>query len=179
VHDEPVSSQQFRNLLSQFASGVTVVAARSPGGLVGFTATGFTSVSLAPPLVLVCVNQHGSSHASLVGADLFGVSVLADDQGWIAERFARSHAERFVGVALSAARAPCVEGSLAELECRRHAIHPAGDHTILVGEVIGGCVRQAGLPLVHFARQFGGFRSELAPRVAPEPVQSLRQGESI
>lgn len=159
---ELISRAGFREILSQFASGVTVVTARDADGPVGFTATGFTSVSLVPPLILVCINKDASAHEATVASEYFGVSILDESQAWIATQFARSNIDRFVGVALRtpvAARAPLIEGALAQLECKRHALHVAGDHTILVGEVLAGAVG-VGRPLLHFSRRFGAFVPE-------------------
>ena len=155
----PISGPQFREALAHFASGVTVVAARTAEGLVGFTATGFTSASLTPPLVLVCVGRSASAHDGIVGAERFGVSVLSDGQEWMAEQFARSGIDRFRGVSLLPGGVPLVEGALVQLECRRYARHDAGDHSILLGEALNGFVA-AGRPLVRFARRFGGFVAE-------------------
>jgi flavin reductase (DIM6/NTAB) family NADH-FMN oxidoreductase RutF len=174
---EPISGRLFREALGHFASGVTVVAARTATGLVGFTATGFTSLSLTPPLVLVCVGRHASVHEGLVSADHFGVSVLSDRQGWIAEQFACSGVDRFRNVVLRSEQIPSIDGALVRLECRRDALHEAGDHTIVVGEVLAGSVA-AGRPLVHFARHFGSFVSEAAPRSASD-VAIARQGGSV
>jgi len=160
---EPISDRLFREALSHFASGVTVVTARTAAGLVGFTATGFTSVSLTPPLVLVCVGRHGSAHERIVGADYFGVSVLSDRQGWIAEQFACSGIDRFRDVVLRPGHVPSIDGALVRLECGRFALHDAGDHTIVIGEVLAASVAP-GRPLVHFARHFEGFVAEAAPR---------------
>jgi|HubBroStandDraft_2_1064218.scaffolds.fasta_scaffold07743_4 flavin reductase (DIM6/NTAB) family NADH-FMN oxidoreductase RutF len=173
---EPISGQLFRDALSRFASGVTIVAARTANGLVGFTATGFTSVSLEPPLILVCVGRRASAHDGIVDADRFGVSVLATDQAWIAEQCARSCVDRFRGVALSRDRVPQIDGAIAQLACLRHARHEAGDHTILVGEVLSGVIG-SGRPLVHFARRFGGFTTELVGRPIPDIVP-IQRGES-
>jgi flavin reductase (DIM6/NTAB) family NADH-FMN oxidoreductase RutF len=173
---EPISGRLFREALGHFASGVTVVAARTATGLVGFTATGFSSVSLTPPLVLVCVGKHCSVHERIVGADHFGVSVLSDRQGWIAEQFACSGIDRFQNVVLRPGRVPFIDGALVRLECGRYALHDAGDHTIVIGEVLAGSVA-AGRPLVHFAKNFGGFTAEAAPLCASEPAIA-RQGGS-
>jgi flavin reductase (DIM6/NTAB) family NADH-FMN oxidoreductase RutF len=173
---EPVSSRVFRETLSHFASGVTVVAAQTANGLVGFTATGFTSVSLTPPLILVCVGRHCSAHDGIVGADLFGVSVLSDRQEWIAQQFARSGGDRFRNVVLRSIEVPRIDGALAQLECRRYGLHEAGDHTIVIGEVLAGVVL-AGRPLVHFARRFGSFVSDAAPR-STSGASTARQGGS-
>ncbi len=160
---DPVPSAAFREALAHFASGVTIVAARGPAGLAGFTATGFTSVSLSPPLILVCVNKTASAYDGVIGADLFGVSVLREDQRWVAEQFATSGIDCFEGVPVrlgAAASVPLIEGALAQLECRPHARHDAGDHTLLVGHVLSA-VTVTGRPLVHFARNFGAFAPEL------------------
>jgi flavin reductase ActVB len=170
---EPMTSAAFREALSQFASGVTIVAANSASGLVGFTATGFTSVSLTPPLVLVCIDKDASAHGGVVTAEYFGVSILDEKQEWVALQFAQSGIDRFRGVQLrtsEAGRAPFIDGALAHLECRRHACLEAGDHTILVGEVLEGVVG-VGRPLVHFARRFGSF-------VAVGPDRSKVAGQS-
>lgn len=173
---EAISELLFRDALSRFASGVTVVAAQTAQGLVGFTATGFTSVSLEPPLVLICVGHHASAHDAIVEAERFGVSVLADDQEWIASQCARSRVDRFRGVALRHERVPQIDGAIVQLGCRRHARHEAGDHTILVGEVLS-CFLAPGRPLVHFARRFGGFTGEPIAHSSAEIVP-IQQGES-
>jgi flavin reductase (DIM6/NTAB) family NADH-FMN oxidoreductase RutF len=150
-------SQAFREALAHFASGVTVVTAQTPGGPVGFTASAFTSVSLAPPLILVCVGKARSAHDAVVGGTHFGVSVLAERQVWIADRLARSGPDRFRDIPLlSATSVPLIDEALVQLECRRYATHDAGDHTILLGEVLDSSVR-AGKPLVHFGRKLGRF----------------------
>jgi flavin reductase (DIM6/NTAB) family NADH-FMN oxidoreductase RutF len=166
----------FREALSRFASGVVIVTAHTPAGLMGFTASAFASVSLEPPLVLVCVGKRASTHAGIVEAPHFGVSVLHAKQAWVADQFAhRQGVERFAGVPLRAtASVPIVEGALAELVCSRHALHDAGDHTILVGRVLE-CRSNAGRPLVHYARTFGGFVAEHAPR--QNGARSLPNGE--
>jgi flavin reductase (DIM6/NTAB) family NADH-FMN oxidoreductase RutF len=162
---ESISGAGFREALAHFASGVTIVAARDAQGLVGFTATGFTSVSLSPPLILVCISKTASAHDGVVGAELFGVSVLDERQMWIAEQFARTGVDRFDGVSLREAGAPVplIKEALAHLECRRHAVHEAGDHTILFGHVLGSSVSKGGRPLVHFARRFGAFSASSSP----------------
>jgi flavin reductase ActVB len=154
------SSAAFREALSHFATGVVVVATRAPGGLTGFTASAFSSLSLDPPLVLVCIGKKATAHHAVVNADLVGISVLAAGQRWIAEQFAQHGVDRFRGVPLvSDAPVPLVDGAIAQLECARHELHDAGDHTIFIA-----LVRHArtvpGRPLVHYARAFGGFAPE-------------------
>jgi flavin reductase (DIM6/NTAB) family NADH-FMN oxidoreductase RutF len=156
---EPITSAVFREALGHFASGVTVVTARGETGPVGFTATGFTSVSLTPPLVLVCVGKRASVHDVVVGADCFGVSLLSEGQRSVAEQFARSGHDRFAGVPVRHAGAPLLDGAVVQLECRHHARHDAGDHTILVGEVLSAAIGNDA-PLVHHRRRYGRFTIE-------------------
>jgi flavin reductase (DIM6/NTAB) family NADH-FMN oxidoreductase RutF len=120
---------------------------------------------LSPPLILVCVGKKSSVHDRVVDAEFFGVSVLAERQAWVAEQFARSGTDRFLGVRLSAEgspRAPLIEGAIVQLECSRHALHDAGDHTLLIGRVLAGAIAR-GRPLVHFDRRFGGFLADGVP----------------
>lgn len=155
----PISSESFKDTLAQFASGVTIVTTHGAHGYVGFTATGFTSVSLSPPLVLVCIARKASAHDAVVGSDHFGVSVLDEHRPWIATQFARSNVDRFADVPVSLQEptgVPLIEGAIAHLQCRKHVRHDAGDHSILVGEVLAASVT-SGNPLLHFARRFGHF----------------------
>ncbi len=157
--DRSLDEAGFRDALAHFGSGVTVVAARAAGALVGLTATAFTSVSIAPPLVLVCVGRTTGAGDGVVSSDVFGISILEQSQRWIAEHFARKNVDRFQGVSWSAgpiASAPLIDGALARLECRQHARHDAGDHVLLVGRVLGVTVAD-GAPLMHHRRQFGMF----------------------
>jgi flavin reductase (DIM6/NTAB) family NADH-FMN oxidoreductase RutF len=152
-----VSQSSFREALARFASGVVVVTGQGPAGPVGFTVSAFSSLSLEPPLVLFCVGKTASAYAGILAASLFGISVLEEKQADIATRFARQGIDRFEGVALRAgAPVPLLEGALAQLECRRHATHDAGDHTIVVGEVLAARW-SPGAPLLHYDRKFGKF----------------------
>jgi flavin reductase (DIM6/NTAB) family NADH-FMN oxidoreductase RutF len=158
MHDS-LSEARFREALAHFASGVTVVTARGPREPVGFTATSFTSVSIEPPLVLVCVAKSAGAHDAVVTSARFGVSILAERQEWIAAQFARSGVDRFYLVPLwgeGPGGVPLVEGAIVHLECSHHAAHAAGDHTILVGQVVTTRVG-SGRPLVRYRRQFGAF----------------------
>jgi flavin reductase (DIM6/NTAB) family NADH-FMN oxidoreductase RutF len=149
--------QTFRDALAQFASGVIILATRQEERLAGLTATAFSSVSLDPPLVLVCVARTASSYAAVVAADLLGISVLAEEQGWIARQIAKTGVDKFAGVSLVPGKSvPLVDGALAHLECRTHARHEAGDHTIVIAEVIATAVA-VGRPLLHYDRKLGGF----------------------
>jgi flavin reductase (DIM6/NTAB) family NADH-FMN oxidoreductase RutF len=145
--------------MREFATGVTVVATVRPDGTpYGLTVNSFTSLSLEPPLVLVCLSRQ------LSGLDLFregrpfAVNVLGAAQRWISDRFARaSPEERFRDVAWrpGATGAPLLEGCLAVLECRVEQWLPGGDHVIVLGAPVAGEVRApADDPLVFFR---GGY----------------------
>jgi flavin reductase (DIM6/NTAB) family NADH-FMN oxidoreductase RutF len=167
---ESVSGQAFRDALAQFASGVTIVATRQGEQLAGLTATAFSSVSLDPPLVLVCVAKTAGAHDAVASAERVGISVLAVEQGWVARQFARHGVDKFGGVPLVPGRGvPLVGGALAHLECRRHARHDAGDHTIVVAEVIAASAA-GGKPLLHYARKLGGVAAESTVRAGTPPT---------
>jgi flavin reductase (DIM6/NTAB) family NADH-FMN oxidoreductase RutF len=124
--------------MASYPTGVTVVAARTDGGeLIGLTVNSFTSVSLEPPLVLVCVGHESSSHDPIIDVGSFTVSVLSAGQGDVAMRFAKRPSEgRFDEVAWTEAPSghPVIEGASAWLDCSIREVIVAGDHSILLGE---------------------------------------------
>jgi flavin reductase (DIM6/NTAB) family NADH-FMN oxidoreductase RutF len=153
----PVDDASFRSALSQFATGVTVVLTRDAAGApAGLTVSAFSSVSLDPPLVLVCIDVRCDAHDPLAQSGTFGVSVLRETQEDISRRFACRGAEKFEGFVLEHGEtgALLVPGALAHLECSVVAAHRAGDHTVFFGEVRAIRVT-AGRPLVY---QGGGYR---------------------
>ena len=150
----------FRLALAQFATGVTVVTVeRSPGRVHGMTANSFTSVSLDPLLILVCVEERAKLLPLLRQKRRFGVSILKDDQRSVSEFFARADqpldAEERLGIAYrwTTSGVPLVEGTLCHLACTLVDAHPAGDHTICVGEVEFAEVF-AGEPLVFLRGEY-------------------------
>lgn len=125
--------------MGTYPTGVTVVTVLdATGNPMGLTVNSFTSVSLHPPLVLVCIAGSSATHDRLTRAERFAVNVLADDQEALASRFAAEpSAGRYQGVPWRAGPggAPLLDGAAAWLACSLHATHPAGDHSILVGRV--------------------------------------------
>ena len=121
----------------------------------GLTVSAFCSVSLEPPLVLVCVDNRSDTNPGFAHSRLFGVSVLAAHQQDVSERFATLGPDknRF-DFALGPSGAPLVPGAVAQLECRLHAAHDAGDHRIYVGEVLRAAVNP-GPPLLYHATGYG------------------------
>ncbi len=160
------TERQFRDALAQFATGVTVIAARGPAGaLVGFTANSFNSVSLAPPLIVWSLNGQAANLDAFRSADRYSINVLAQDQIELARRFSRPHADRFAGVPyrLGAGGAPLIEGCIAWFECRHHAQHNAGDHVLFIGDV-EYCERRSGVGLVFHHGRYATTQPVNPPR---------------
>ena len=133
-----IDSKQFRQALSQFATGVTVITAALPdGGFVGVTINSFNSVSLEPPLVLWSLAHTASSMAAFSTATSYVINVLAGDQIELAQRFAKSGEDRFCALSytLSNEGIPVLAGSVAWFECRHRSRYVEGDHVIFVGQV--------------------------------------------
>lgn len=149
---DAVDSASLRSVLSRFATGVTVVTARLPDGPVGLTANAFTSVSLDPPLILVCLSRASRSGRAIRQAPAFAVSVLQRGQLSTCRSFAAPSGDRFADVPTHRARtgAPIVSGSLAYLDCRLHRVLSGGDHVIVLGEVLEADVLNDAEPLVFF-----------------------------
>jgi flavin reductase ActVB len=150
----------FRNAMSTFASGVTIVTTTQDGrGPAGFTASAFNSLSLNPPLVIVCLDRGADCFSAFEVATHFGLSILAHGQDAIAKLFATRGADKFGGtptVAGVATGMPLVPGAIAQVECRMHSRLDGGDHLILVGEVIHANSADVE-PLLHYNRKFGHF----------------------
>lgn len=144
--------------MGRFPTGVTVVAASTrEGGPRGLTVNSFTSVSLDPPLVLVCIDKQAGSHDTLLDAGCFAVSVLSEGQSAIADRFANEEAERRfddLGWVMSEGGNPWLDGAAAWFDCVLDEVFAAGDHSILLGRV-QKCVTSDHEPLVFHA---GAYR---------------------
>ena len=150
-------ARTLRDAMGCFATGITVVTTigegRRPHGL---TANSFTSVSLDPPLLLVCIANTASSAAILRAAETFGVNVLQIGQQPASNRFAGRGEDRFATTAWAPGETgvPLLDGSLVSFECRRHAIHEGGDHFILVGEVVRAQFEPRRDPLLYFRGKY-------------------------
>ncbi len=154
-----IDGELFKRVLGSFASGVTIVTTRDQGGQPrGMTVSAFCSVSLHPPLILVCVDQKAECHPSLQGTGRFAVNILGEAQWELSRRFATKGVDRFEGVRVhpGATGVPLLDGALGVLECRVVREHPAGDHTIFIGEVEAADVAPDA-PLLHFRGRYGAF----------------------
>lgn len=148
----PIDKEEFRRVLGHFAAGVTIVTTVGDEGRpYGLTATAFTSVSLEPPLVLVCVDKRSDSHPHFHTSRVFAVNFLAHDHEHLSRRFAVSGGDKFTDVPIrtGVTGAPVLAEALGHLECRAVDIIEAGDHTIFIGQVEAAAARE-GEPLLYF-----------------------------
>ena len=151
------SSSEFRSALGMFATGVTIVTARTAAGdLVGLTANSFNSVSLAPPLVLWSLARAAGSMAAFRTGSHYAIHILAADQIALAERFALKGADRWKGMEFhtSASGAPLLAGAAATFECFNRSRYEEGDHVIFVGEVERCSHRPGASPLLFHGGKF-------------------------
>lgn len=151
-----IGPDEFRRALGHFATGVTVVTTREiDGSFVGLTASAVASVSLDPPLVLVCVDQKAQCYQALLDADGFAISVLGASHEDLSRRFASRGLDKFEGVRYTLGRLglPLLEGALAHIECSTLHRYAGGDHTILVGRVEKATV-SGGEPLLYFQGRY-------------------------
>ena len=152
-----IDASAFRNLLGRFATGVTVVTARDKGGNPhGMTVSAFSSLSLDPPLVLMCIDKSAAMFEMLTTCEHFTVNILSESQEEIARRFAMTEATKFDGIGYSLVDDDAVlDDVLAHAQCTRVQSVEAGDHTIVIGEVRSASVGE-GTPLLYFR---GGYSS--------------------
>jgi flavin reductase (DIM6/NTAB) family NADH-FMN oxidoreductase RutF len=155
-----LNAAEFRKAMGCFATGVTIITVDLEGEVHGMTANAFASVSLDPPLVLVCVDHATRTHAHLHAKKRFGINVLGEDQRAISEYYARverdhEHAEAEAGARFDRTKqgTPMLRGSLAFLECRLNSAEVAGDHTIFIAEVEDVVVRE-GEPLLFLRGKY-------------------------
>ncbi|MFN8598633.1 MAG: flavin reductase family protein [Anaerolineae bacterium] len=164
LHSEPITEVSLRKLRGLFACGVTVVTTRHKGALHGVTVSAFSSVSLDPPLVLICLATESTARDLITESGVFAVNILSDDQEFLSERFAARAPivnTKFDGVPYDTAitGSPILPESVAWYDCRVEATHDGGDHVLFVGRVqaigFGDAQRQ---PLLYFANRYAHLR---------------------
>lgn len=152
----PFDSLQFRRACACFTTGITVSTARGADGTPhGFTANSFTSVSMEPPLILICVDNKANVLRHFEQAKHFGVNILAEHQEAISVRFAERGLDRFSSIDWHPGETgvPLLDRALARFECATLQTIPGGDHTIFLGEVLHADW-QEGAPLLYYARSY-------------------------
>ena len=147
----PIDKNEFRQALGHFAAGVTIITTRGADGApYGLTATAFSSVSLDPPLVLVCVDKKSETYPHFASG-VFAVNLLTSKQEGLSGTFAKSGGDKFAGMTCEQGNtgAPLLADTLGYLECRIVHTYAGGDHTIFVGEVVATRMRD-GDPLLYY-----------------------------
>ena len=151
---------RLRDLMAQFATGVTVVAARHGPLLAGMTANAIATISIDPPILMASIARKAETHIAIVGSHAFAASVLADDQQDLAECFAQpttaAKLTRFCDAAWHEAEtgSPILEGALAYFDCRLLERHAGGDHTIFLGEIVAAGFRDDATPLLWYGSRY-------------------------
>ncbi|WP_331910083.1 flavin reductase family protein [Streptomyces sp.] len=156
----PVDPAEFRRVLGNFASGVTIIAARDEDGPAGFACQSFASLSLDPPLVAFMVARTSTTWPRIARAGTFCVNVLGAEQGELCRAFAVSGADKFAGVDHAPAPvtgAPRLAGAPAWIDCTIRTVHTGGDHLIVVGTVEALGAEAEGAPLLFHRGRFGRF----------------------
>jgi flavin reductase (DIM6/NTAB) family NADH-FMN oxidoreductase RutF len=156
IEARSLTSEEFREVMGHFASGVTVITAVYEGRAYGTTASAVTSLSLEPPMLLVCMNKESETGRAVAASARFGVNILGADQADLARRFARKGGDKFAGVSVSEGKwgEPLFDDALATLECRVTEETTGGTHYVFMAEVESGAA-QGGAPLAYFRGEFG------------------------
>ncbi|MFP6663993.1 MAG: flavin reductase family protein [Deltaproteobacteria bacterium] len=152
------TANEFRTVMGHFATGVTVITTRdSEGNFLGLTANAVASVSLDPPLILVCLDKRAESYSAFGTSGAYNVNILTKDQEPLSRTFAKSGGDKFAGLGYTLADngIPVLNGSLAHLACEIRNEVEAGDHTIYIGEVKEIAMDHEANPLLYFR---GGYR---------------------
>ncbi len=162
-----ISKEEFRAALGRFASGVTVVTTRDNSGkLFGITVSAFCSVSLEPPLILVCIEKDAGSHHAFEQSKAFIVNILHEGQQQISNHFASHLKDKFSGVEHSSGieNLPVLTDALINLECRLHHSYEGGDHTIYVGEIEKATVNDEN-PLIYWQGNYREIKQQKATSI--------------
>jgi 4-nitrophenol 2-monooxygenase / 4-nitrocatechol 4-monooxygenase, reductase component len=182
VEARSLTSDEFREVISNFASGVTVITALHEGRPFGTTASAVTSLSLEPPMLLICMNKQSETGRAVAASQRFGVNILGAHQADLAERFAQKGGEKFAGVPTTAGKwsEPLFDDALATLECRVAEETTGGTHYVFLAEVESGAAR-GGVPLAYFKGEFGRLeltRNQLEHRPATALEDELRAADA-
>ena len=156
LNGKDVFTSEFRRFAGHFASGIAIVTTRSTEGqLYGLTMNAVTSLSLDPPLYLICMDNNSNTLRPIMEKRIFCLNFLTEDQRKISNLFASKSEDKFLGIeySLGPIGTPMLKNSLAACECRLEDTYPGGDHTIIVGRVHAVTVNE-GQPLVCFRGKY-------------------------
>jgi flavin reductase (DIM6/NTAB) family NADH-FMN oxidoreductase RutF len=164
MSSEPVTEFQFRSVLGNFATGVAVIASVLDGRPVGMTIQSLCSLSLSPPMILICPSLTSTSWPSIAESRALCVNVLAEDQGSLARQFARSGSDKFASLEWKPSDltgSPILPDCLAWIDCKIASIHSGGDHLVAVCDVLALGGRFDRRPLVFFKRKFTSVSNDI------------------
>ena len=161
MHGAAIDPKRFRSVMGSFPTGVAVIGTECDGELFGATINSLTSVSLEPCMLLFCTNEGSATGAAIRQRGLFSVNILGQHQSDLSARFTGRLKNRFEDLAItfSTDGLPLLQGAAAQLCCRVSAIHKAGDHDIILGEVLSGD-EIACRPLVFHKGTYGSFQRD-------------------
>lgn len=177
----PVDAAFFRDVAGHFTTGVAVITTVLDGVPAGTTASAVASLSMDPPMMLMCLNRSSATHDQVISSGVFGVNILARNQDETAMAFARKGADKFAGISWSSASngVPVIDGSLATIACHVVETAAGGTHTVFMGEVIDAATHP-GEPLTYYRGTFGRFEHD-AERHAYAALRAwvLRRGTPV
>lgn len=152
----------FRDVIGRFTSGVTIITTAADGTDRGTTASAVSSLSMEPPMLLICLNRTSDTRGAVLASGMFGVNILAEDQGEIASQFARKGPDKFQGVSVLRGQTgvPLIGGALAHLECEVSESVNGGTHTVFLAHVRHADATDA-TPLTYFRGRFGRLETAL------------------
>jgi flavin reductase (DIM6/NTAB) family NADH-FMN oxidoreductase RutF len=151
-----LDARELRNIMGHFVTGVTVITTRDTEGKpFGLTANAFSSLSLDPPLVLICVDKKVDCYACFEGSKVFAINFLSEEQEHLSRRFATKGIEKFEGLSYKTGECgiPLLEGAMGYIECKLLNGYDGGDHTIYVGEVLDAAA-SGERPLLFFKGKY-------------------------
>ena len=157
-----VDNDLFKELMRRFAAGVTLVTFNENDKFGGLTVSSFCSLSMNPPLVLICIDRKIVSHESLKNSDTFGINICNSNQGKLAWDFANSNVDKNELIkslphTLTDLGTPLLEDCLTSIECKITERHEGGDHTIFIGQVENGNFDENSKPLIYYGSGLGEF----------------------
>ena len=155
-HHHLVDRERFRSVMGHFASGVTIISTRHEGIDYGLTASAVSSLSLDPPMLLICVNKTSNTRNAIEASGVFAVNILRENQSEVARQFAASRPDKFTGLSVSYGdlSVPLLDNMLATIECRVVESVSGGTHTVFLAEVEAAQARE-GMPLAYFRGRMG------------------------
>ena len=168
--------ERFREVIGHFASGVTIITALRDGRVYGTTASAVTSLSLEPPMVLICMNKISETGGAISAIGRFAINILGEEHAELAVRFASKGDDKFAGVAATpgAYGEPLLDEALATLECRVVEDTTGGTHWVFLAEVDHASARP-GTPLAYFRGEFGRFQRTAEQQALRDSLDSLER----